>query len=255
MSALHRFAYAQARVQARHGERLRETDWQGLEAARSTDIYLDRVRRTCLRRFTERLDARMDAHAIERGLRAAWRSYVLEIVDWMPQAWHAAVEWCAYLPDLSIIEALLSRRPRPDWAADDPVFAALIESERPVSHKRVPRHGLPLLEPLNSTDGPTAARWLSHWQSLWPGDAARPALASLVTATESALSESRRTAATAARCRRELSRVLIRHFRRSSGTAAAIFCHLGLIIIDIERLRGAILCRLLFVNDAQRGAP
>ena len=83
MSALHGFAYAQARAQARHGERLRETDWQGLEAARSTDIYLDRVRRTCLHRFTERLDARMDAHAIERGLRAAWRSYVLEIADWM----------------------------------------------------------------------------------------------------------------------------------------------------------------------------
>ena len=92
--------------------------------------YLDRARRTWLRRFTERLDAQMDAHAIERGLRAAWRSYVQEIADWMPQGWHPAVEWCAYLPDLAIIEGLVSRRALPDWAAEDPVFAALIESKR-----------------------------------------------------------------------------------------------------------------------------
>lgn len=255
MSTLQEFAYAQARAQARHGERLREADWQRLEAAQSTEIYLDRARRTCLRRFTERLDAHMDAHAIERSLRTAWRSYVLEIADWMPRAWCSAVEWCAYLPDLTIIEALLSRRPRPDWAADDPVFATLIQSKRLVSHKRISLHGLPPLELLSPADGPIAARWLSHWQSLWPSDAARSAPASLVAAIERTLVELLRTAATAARCRRELTHIFVRHFRRSSGTAAAIFCHLGLVVIDLERARGAILRRLLFANEAQGGAP
>jgi hypothetical protein len=254
MSALHGFAYAQARAQARHGDRLCETDWQVLEAARSTENYLDRARHTSLRRFIERLDAQMDAHAIERGLRAAWRSYVQEIADWMPQGWHQAVEWCAYLPDLAIIEGLVSRRALPDWAAEDPVFAALIESKRPAAHRGAP-DGLPLLEPLSAADGTIAARWLSHWRSLWPGATAPLALAPLVAAVEGAFTELKRTAATAARCRRELERVLVRHFRRSSETAAAIFCHLGLVVIDIERVRGAILRRLLFANDAQRGAP
>lgn len=255
MSAPQGFAYAQARTQARHGERLREADWQGLETARSAEAYLDRARRTYLHRFTERLDARMDPHAIERRLRAAWRSYVLEIAAWMPQAWRAAVEWCSYLPDLPIIDALLSRRPRPDWATDDPVFAALIESDLPASRKRISPRGRPPFEPLRSADRPIAARWLTHWQALWPGDAARPALASLAMAIESALSESRRSAATAARHRRELAHVFVRHFRRSGGTAAAIFCHLGLVLIDIERVRGAILRRRLFAAAIQRGAP
>jgi hypothetical protein len=254
MSMLQGFAYAQARVQARHGERLSEADWQGLEAARSPEIYLDRARFTSLRRFTERLDAHMDAHAIERGLRAAWRSYVLEIADWMPQAWRSAVEWCACLPDLAIIDALLSRPLRPDWVAEDPVFAALVESKRPAIHRGAPRE-LPPLEPLRPADGPIAARWLSHWKSLWPGATAPLALASLAAAVVGTFTELQRTVATAARCRRELERVLVHHFRRSSGTAAAIFCHLGLVVIDIERARGAILRRLLFANDAPRGAP
>jgi hypothetical protein len=254
MNAPHRFAYAQARAQARHGDRLRETDWHVLEAAQSVENYLDRARHTSLRRFTERLDAQMDAHAIERGLRAAWRSYVQEIADWMPQAWRSAVEWCAYLPDLAIIEALLSRRLRPEWAAEDPVFAALIESKPATIHRGAPG-GLPPLEPLSPADGPIAARWLSHWQSLWPSATAPLALASLAAAVVGAFTELQRTAATAARYRRELERVLVHHFRRSSGTAAAIFCHLGLVVIDIERVRGAILRRLLFANDAQRGAP
>jgi hypothetical protein len=254
MRAPHRFAYAQARAQARHGERLGETDWQVLEAARSPEIYLDRARLTSLRRFTERLDAQMDAHAIERGLRAAWRSYVREIADWMPQGWRPAVEWCAYFPDLAIIEGLVSRRFLPDWAAEDPVFAALIESRRPATHRGAP-DGLPPLEPLSTADGPITARWLSRWQSLWPGATAPLELASLAAAVVGAFTELQRTAATTARCRRELALVFVHHFRRSSGTAAAIFCHLGLVVIDIERARGAILRRLLFATDAERGAP
>ena len=72
----------QARLQARHGERLDEGDWRALEAARSLDQFIDRSRATSLRRFTERLNASMPSHAIERVLRNGWRDYVAEVAGW-----------------------------------------------------------------------------------------------------------------------------------------------------------------------------
>ncbi len=65
------FAFAQTRLQARHGERLTDADWRALESAQSPDRYLEQARATSLRRFVARIDAGMDSHAIERALRAA----------------------------------------------------------------------------------------------------------------------------------------------------------------------------------------
>jgi hypothetical protein len=44
MTALHSLAYAQARVQARCGDRLEASDWQRLGAMRSAGQYLETAR-------------------------------------------------------------------------------------------------------------------------------------------------------------------------------------------------------------------
>ena len=79
MSGRADWSYVQARLQARHGDRLDEGDWRSLEAAKSLDHFHDRARMSSLRRFTERLDTQMSAHAIERALRVEWRRYVAEV--------------------------------------------------------------------------------------------------------------------------------------------------------------------------------
>ena len=66
-----------------YGERFEEEDWRALEAARSLDQFIDRSRATSLRRFTERFNARLSSHAMERTLRAAWRDYVAEVAGWV----------------------------------------------------------------------------------------------------------------------------------------------------------------------------
>jgi len=84
MSSIPRWSYVQARLQARHGERLQEPDWRVIEAARSIDQFIERARASSLRRFTERMNARMPSHVVERMLRDTWRVYVAELASWVP---------------------------------------------------------------------------------------------------------------------------------------------------------------------------
>ena len=128
MSDSPRWSYVQARLQARHGERLQEADWRAIEAARSIDQFIERAHASPLRRFTERVHARTSSHAIERILRDAWRSYVTEVAGWVPAAWRQAVIWTSHVPDLPIIDALL-RGEAPKWIRQDPVFAGLTETD------------------------------------------------------------------------------------------------------------------------------
>ena len=67
MNGSPRWSYVQARLQARHGERLQEPDWRAIEAARSIDQFIERARASSLHRFIQGVDARMSSHAIEIG--------------------------------------------------------------------------------------------------------------------------------------------------------------------------------------------
>ena len=49
----HDIAFIQSRVQARHGARLSESDWQGLRNNRSLRLYLDSVNLTELKSWTQ----------------------------------------------------------------------------------------------------------------------------------------------------------------------------------------------------------
>ena len=255
MSAPHQFAYAQARAQARHGDRLRETDWQVLEAARSIENYLDRARRTWLRRFTERLDAQMDAHAIERGLRAAWA---------LLRAGDRRLDAARLAPSRRMVR--LSSRSGDHRGAHLPTCFAglggrgpcLRRAHRKQAASHPPRGGGRSAAARTADPGRRTHRSALAFPLAIPLARRHRAFGARFSGG-SGRRRMRRVAADGGDGRtlppRAGRRVLVRHFRRSSGTAAAIFCHLGLVAIDIERARGAILRRLLFANDAQRGAP
>jgi hypothetical protein len=245
MSARPTWSYVQARLQARHGERLSEAGWRLLEAARSLDRFIDRSRATSLRRFTERLNAGMSSHAIERVLRTAWRDYVAEVAVWSGPDWRLAIEWSSLLPDLPTIDALL-RGEAPYWAQQDEVLMVFLEHEQVASPKELQ---LAALLPPPAREKGLIRRWYTHWCSLWPqGAAERRALTSLadIIKAHGARLDGAEPEDASASYRRDLAQKITRMFRRNGGTPIAVFYHLALVALDLERLRGDLVRRALF---------
>jgi len=250
MSGNPRWSYVQARLQARHGERLQETDWRAIEAARSLDQFIERARGSRLRRFIDGVQARTSSHGIERVLRDAWRSYVTEVAGWVPEAWRQAVMWTSHVPELPIIDALL-KGAAPKWIRQDPVFAVLTETD---VRKRSAALTNSLLDPLVASGGreeTLAARWYTHWYSLWPQHRMadhKSALFDLAATINAHVERLDRAGIqeTSAAYRRDLARSVTRIFRRHSGSPAAVFCHLALVALDLERLRGDLIRRRRF---------
>jgi len=167
MSGRPQWSYAQARLQARHGERLQEADWRALEAAQSIDQFIERSRASSLRRFTEGVNARMSSHAIERLLRAAWRAYVAEVAAWVPPSWRSALLWTSHLPDLPVLDAL-RKGEAPDWTRQDPAFAEFVEGDPQHRAANLAQSPLAPLFASDTRETTLAAPWYAHWRSLWP---------------------------------------------------------------------------------------
>lgn len=240
MSGRPQWSYVQARLQARHGKRLQESDWRALESAHSLDHFIERVRASSLRRFTEAVNAQMSSHAIERTLRAAWRYYVVEIAAWVPPEWQPAVLWAAHIPDLPAVDALLKGDVQ-EWMRQDPILSEFAENAQ--------GNALTPLMTGEATATP-AARWYAHWKSQWPRNRKADArllteFANIVRAHVAQLAQAG-PPGTSSRYRRDLARKVTRMFRRHGGAPVTVFCHLALIALDLERLRGGLARRRLF---------
>ena len=248
MSGRPQWSYVQARLQARHGERLQEFDWRAIEAARSFDQYIERARASPLRRFAEHMNPRLSSHVAERTLRDTWRAYVAEVANWVPSAWRQAVIWTSYLPELPIIDAVLKGEV-PKWVQQDPPLAALIQVnvKRSAALPKSPPDALVLSGTAEKT---LVARWHSHWCALWPHlhMADRRALLKLTMTISAHVEQLDRADPrdTSAPYRHALALKLVRLFRKHGGSPAAVFCHLALVALDLERLRGGLIQRRLF---------
>lgn len=214
MSASAEFAYGQARMQARIGERPSESDWQALDGIQSTGQYLERARMTALRRHLANVDSGMDGHAIDRSLRDEARRSAREVAGWIPPRWRPAISSFAELPDL-------------------------------------PTAG--------TQDGATAAAlaWVARWRQAWPRDRFAAQLALFAKAAGIVWTDASRRdpSARPQRSREPLARFLSRRFRQDGGTPAAVFCYLGLMFIDLDRLRGGLVRRRLFASENAGGNP
>lgn len=257
MSGQPRWHYVQARLQARHGERLTEGDWHTLEAAHSFEHFLDRAQGTTLARFTAPLNATMTSHAIERRLRLEWRHYVAEIAAWLDTCWQPAVLWTAQIAELPAIAALL-RGETPAWAKDDAQLAAFAEGD--VSQRIAALEKSPLAPLTPGSDRPPglAGRWGAHWQTLWPrsGKAETRALRGFTTLVAAHMAQLAMALPpdTSARHRLDLANSLTRLFRRHAASPVAVFSHLALAALDLERLRGNLVRRRLFETSQARAA-
>ena len=87
------YAYAQARLQSRFGERPHSSDWQHLEATRDVGAVLQVVRAGRLARWTARITSRPGVHELERRLREEWMRAVDEVASWQPEQWREGTHW------------------------------------------------------------------------------------------------------------------------------------------------------------------
>ena len=238
------FAYAQARAQARQGDRLSEDSWSLIESSVGLAQYLHLVRGTALAARVEHFSATTSPHVIERFLRQEWRGEVASAVCWAPLRWRAAVAWTARLVDLPAISHLLDGDALQPWMADDPVLSDFADEDADTVRATI-EEALPRLMAGARGGIDSRAGWLSEWRRLWPADAARdPLLDKLAVLVERYTTGSEKDGAGA--WRSELERRGLRILRGHREQPVTVFCHLLLSALELHRLRQGLLQRALF---------
>ncbi len=230
--------YAAARVQARHGLRLDEPAWRRIEAAGELGQYLESARRSALAAWIARIEPAHDAHFIERSLRSEWREYVRAVASWHPREWQGWLDWWSWLPWLPLVARLADPKPVPAWLLADPVCGGLAlgtPAERADALANTPLAGL---APAVRAAAGTGAAWRDQAARLVP-----PADADSRAQLEALM---RLSGAGAAAVPPGAAARLVRLFRAGAGTAIASGCHLALLLLDLERLRGGLVIRCLF---------
>lgn len=247
--------YALARVLARCGKRLDEAGWRRLEANRDLVLYLAAVRSTSMADWVGGFDAEHDCHTFESALRARWRRYVEAVAIWHPEGWQAWLGWLAWLPGLSLLAQLARAESAPAWIMADSVYGQIAPgtpAERIVALAQTP---LAALESVLEGRISAGQAWMDHWRRLQPNTDERSA--SLLKRFLHAITQHQRqllvAADTSEALREELANRLQRLLRIGAGTVVVSVCHLALVALDLERLRGALACRRLFAD--RRGLP
>lgn len=243
--------YAQARLQARHGQRAGEGDWPRLETAREFSALLDAARQSPLRPWLVGITVPATAAQIEAVLRGHWRALVAELAGWMPMAWRPALAWCAVWPELPVLQHLARGGAAAAWMHEDAQLRALCAvpaAERPAA---LAAAGLGPLAAAWARPDAFAQAWWAEWERRLPpslGDAQgslKPLRAALC-AHGAAFAAA--PPGPGGLLRRALQARLSLLLRRAALEPAAAFVHLALSALDLERLRGELLGRALFAH-------
>ena len=250
------FAFAQARLQSRLGERPEASDWQHLEATRDVGAVLQVVRAGRLARWTARITSRPGVHELERRLREEWMRAVDEVASWQPEQWREGTRWMRWITYLPALQKLARGGRAPAWMRADPILGPIVARE---PRERGPSLAGTPLAPLAAgfADPPDVARaWAAHWQTLWPdGETARRPLRQVVALMRSHRAQLAEAPpeATSRDTILSLERRLARVFRAHPLSAAAGAAYVCLMQLDLQRLRGLLAVRAL--RDGPVAAP
>ncbi len=146
----------------------------------------------------------------------------------MPSGWRQATLWFALLIDMEQIRRITEAKPLPAWMNDDPFLRRLAD-----------RPGAWPLSKLVVRDGDgrgLSAGWRNVWRNSWPR---------LTKRDRWALGEVAAGLPVASFDGALIDR-LERMFRRNPGRPTAVFSYLGLVLMDLLKLRGEMLRRLEF---------
>jgi len=219
------FAFAQPRLQARHAALLSADRWADLEQIGDFGQFLQSVRTTPLAPLVESFGALSSIDQIEITLRGAFTARTAELASWLPDGWQPAVLWVRALPETPFRRHVRIGEPQ-GWMADDPALAALLREETAEAE---------------AAPAQSAERWLERWQALWPEES--PGLAPVGRhLAAAALPDFGNEAAWPVR-RAGLADRLRRAFRQQAFGPGGAFAHLGLVCLELGRLRGNLTAR------------
>lgn len=244
-----RFAYAQARLQARHGQRADEQVWRRLHSTGDLANYLQMARQTALRPWVIGIDISQGSHDIEFSLRRQFCRYVDDVSHWLPAAWRAALQALKRLLVLPALQHLLSGSSVPAWMLDDPELRYFASEDARLRMEAIQASEYGYLVQAWQRGETLYDAWYDNWQHQWPGptrlNAAMEQLGRLLLRHI----RSQDSTGTSTLQRRD---VLVSRlngvFRRFSFQPAAAFAHLALVALDLAQLRGDLLSRKLFAE-------
>jgi len=247
MSVEGNLPYASARVHARYGLRLDEAAWRRIEASRYLGQYLEAVRGSALAPWVANIDVAREPHAIERALRSEWRTYVRAVASWHPHEWQPWLNWWGWLPHLPFIARLARSAAVPAWMLADPVCGPLAVGSPEERAAALESTALAPLSPaVRNSAVSIGSLWCEEAERLLPPvdpqtlEQLRLLLKKLVPGIEAMPAKS--------------APALARLFRAAGETAVASGCHLALLRLDMERLRGGLVFRSLFYPSITEAA-
>lgn len=242
------YAYAQVRLQARHGDRADETVWRRLQGTGDVANYLLVAEQTVLKPWLAGLHPGSSSHEIESTLRQMFRRHTDEVAHWVPAQWSVAVRWVRRLMDLPILNHLLAGEPVPSWLLEDPDLRQFAIEDADLRNAAFLESDCAPLVKTWRPEMPVLHAWIAHWRTLWPDSrSAKPGLerlSGLLSRQTDALCHEPAVAMDVLRA--AWTQELVMVFRSYSGQPAASFAHLALTAIDMERLRGDLVRRKLF---------
>lgn len=245
MNRLASFAYAQARLHARHARRLGDADWRRLASVGDLLQLLQAARASALRGWVLPFTEDTDVHEMELRLCRQFREYVAEVAAWQPRDWREAVRWTMRLPDLPALRHLLSGEPAWPWIREDEALARFVAEDGEARREALRRSGYGPMVRAWEQDDDLFEGWLVHWRRLWPR-----APRDLVHALERLGTKMRRhVGALAGDADRERERVVKRlehDFRRHTHQPAAACIHIALVAVELAALRAELVRHRLF---------
>lgn len=248
MTGNYRFAYAQARVQARFSRLPGEAEWQRLAAARNLAVFLEEARAGGLRDWIKGFSNQSDAHDLEAGVRNLFREAVAEVAGWVPTPWRGPVLWVGWLPLLPLLGHLASGGGLPPWVARDPFLRSLRAEGGGLDPGRLDRAGA---GPLALLPPDPVREWEAEWARRRPACGRTQArhldeLACLLGAHLVAFREA--PPETAWDLRKGLRALAARLFHRRLLQPVGPFIFLLLTALDLERLRAELVTRAVFAG-------
>lgn len=244
-----RFAYCQARIQARFADLPGEDEWSRLAGSRTLSGFIEEARTGPLRPWVKGFSALSEPHAIERGVRALAWDLVHETAHWVPGAWREAVRWVAWLPALPALRQMARGGPMPGWVARDYGLHPLLGESGEPDRRAIDAIGLGGVVRTGEPDR-VAIRWLAEWRRRCD-DAragARRELDAMAERVKAHLDAFRLADPEQAwGLRRTLREELRLKFHQRPLQPVAVFLYLGMVLLDLERLRAAMLARALLV--------
>jgi hypothetical protein len=255
--------YAHARTWARLGERPDDRLWQQLRAGRRLPALLEAVRASPSAPYVSGIDARASVDGLELAFRQQFRLRVDELAQWAPDDWVGAIRFTRHLVDLPALVHLAAGDPALPWMSQDPELAPYATPS--AAERRAALLSGPLAAIADALVAPAAAppapraetppglhaalqAWTKHWRALWPQCSAdeRSNLELLARLVERHLLDFPvLSTADAPGARLALGERLSSVMRRASAQPAALFAWLGLVAVDLERLRSLFALRAL----------